>query len=107
MVDAYLWALDCPLVSDLFNISSQNITVAELAKGVAVRVGQDTMVTTVPSNDPRSYRLSADRLLSAGFKWGYSLEEGLDELVSGFAKGDLVDEDWNYNIRWMKKHGFK
>ncbi len=55
------------------------------------------------SNDPRSYRLNADKLLSTGFKPRFKVVDAIREIIEAFNTGRLKDEDICYNIRTMKQ----
>jgi nucleoside-diphosphate-sugar epimerase len=84
----------------IYNAGFENISIMGIAKRVAELVPAEIVVT--PSNDPRSYRLSADKLLSTGFKPNYSVEYAIKEIIEAFEVGDMKDEDGCYNIRTMK-----
>jgi nucleoside-diphosphate-sugar epimerase len=60
-------------------------------------------IVVSPSNDPRSYRLSSKKLLNAGFKQKYSVDQAIKEIVQEFRTGNLKNEDRWYNLKVMKK----
>ncbi|MBU1196531.1 MAG: SDR family oxidoreductase [Proteobacteria bacterium] len=88
----------------IFNAGFENISILDIAKRITEHVPAETIVTE--SNDPRSYRLNADKLLSTGFQQKYSVEMAIKEIIAAFKNGKLKDDEQNYNIKTMKKLGF-
>ncbi len=88
-------------VTGIYNAGFENISIMDIAKRVTELVPSEIVVT--PSNDPRSYRLNADKLLATGFKPKYSVSYAMQEIIEAFQSGKLKDEDGCYNIRSMKK----
>ena len=88
-------------VQGIYNAGFENISIMDIAKKVAELVPAEIVVT--PSNDPRSYRLNADKLLATGFKPKYSVGYAIKEIIEAFKSGNMKDEDGCYNVRTMKK----
>jgi nucleoside-diphosphate-sugar epimerase len=101
LVDVYLFAIDRRLTG-VFNAGFENLSVLDIARRVADRVGADLKV--LPSNDPRSYRVSSRRLASAGFTPKKNVAIAIDEIVAGYRSGSLADDPSAYNVTWMKEH---
>ena len=55
------------------------------------------------SNDPRSYRINSDKLLSTGFKPKKTVEHAVKEIIESYKTGALNDEEHFYNLKWMEK----
>ncbi len=55
------------------------------------------------SNDPRSYRQDSSKLLSTGFKPNFGVKDAIKEIKDLYEKGDLVEKDNCYTVKWMKK----
>ena len=51
------------------------------------------------SNDPRSYRLSSDKLEKLGFKKKYNVDYALLELIEFFENKNFEHKLENYNIK--------
>jgi len=85
----------------IFNAGFENITVLDIAHRVQKRLGSEIVVT--PSNDPRSYRLSAKKLLATGFAPQFSVEDGITDVITNYRAGRLHDEENCYNIKAMKQ----
>ena len=62
----------------------------------------DSEVLVTESNDPRSYRLDSSKLIKTGFKKNFSVEMGINELIEKYNSGDIVENDSNYTVKWMK-----
>ena len=61
---------------------------------------------TENSNDPRSYRLSSQKLVDSGFKPKRTVETAINELID-FYKNNLTKfNDRNYNVKWLKNNKF-
>lgn len=85
----------------VYNAGFENISILDIAKKVTEFVPAEIIVTE--SNDPRSYRLNSDKLLSTGFKPQFSVQDAIKEIISFYREGKLQDEEKYYNIKTMKK----
>jgi nucleoside-diphosphate-sugar epimerase len=103
LVDLYLFALDRQLTG-LFNAGFENISVMDIAAMVNDEV--PTRIDVKPSNDPRSYRQSSDKLLATGFAPKKGVRAAIREMVAAYRDGRIKDEPVCYNVRWMKEHHF-
>ena len=84
----------------IYNAGFENISILDIAKMAAKFIPAEIIVTD--SNDPRSYRLNADKLLKTGFKPKFKVVDAIQEIITAFWSGKLKDEDGCYNIRTMK-----
>ena len=101
ITDLYVFLLEHPEVTGVFNAGFENISILDIAKLVTKHVPVDIVVTE--SNDPRSYRVNSDRLLATGFRPKKSVEDAVIEIIAKYRSGDLKNEDHFYNLRWMEK----
>lgn len=85
----------------IYNAGFENISILDIAKKVTEFVPAEIIVTE--SNDPRSYRLNSDKLLSTGFKPQYGVTGAIEEIIKVFREGKLKDEEKYYNLKTMKK----
>ncbi len=85
----------------IFNAGFENISILDIAHMAAKHIPAEIIVTD--SNDPRSYRLNADKLLATGFKPNLKVVDAIQEIIIAFRSGNLKDEDGCYNIRTMKR----
>ena len=85
----------------VFNAGFENISILDIAERVQRHVPAEVVVT--PSNDPRSYRLSSQKLLSTGFAPQFTVEDGIRDVIAAYRSGALRDEERYYNIKTMKQ----
>ena len=50
----------------------------DIAERVSKKIGAKISITS--SNDPRSYRLNSDKLVSTGFKPEFSVDNAIEEI---------------------------
>lgn len=101
ITDLYLFLLDHPEHTGVFNAGFENISILDIANMVKDHVQAEVVVT--PSNDPRSYRVNSDRLLATGFRPKKKVEDAIIEIVGMYRQGAVKDEDRWYNLRWMER----
>ena len=87
--------------SGIYNAGFENISILDIAKMAAKFIPAEIIVSE--SNDPRSYRLNADKLLSTGFKPRLKVVDAVQEIIKAYKSGRLKDADGCYNIRTMKR----
>ncbi len=88
-----------------FNISRRNASVMDLAEMIRDELDSSLPIDTVPSNDPRSYHLSADRARrELGFEPRHDLVTAVRELREAYRSGRVSDSGSNIyrNVAWMK-----
>jgi nucleoside-diphosphate-sugar epimerase len=101
ITDLYIFLLDNPQHTGVYNAGFENISILDIARMVAEHVGAEIEVK--PSNDPRSYRVNSDRLLATGFKPKKSVDDAIKELVGLYRQGALKNDDRFHNLKWMMK----
>lgn len=101
ITELYLFLLQNPQHSGVFNAGFENVSILDIAKIVARHVDAEIVVT--PSNDPRSYRVNADRLLATGFRPKKTIEEAVKELVGLYRQGAWTDDPSFHRMAWMQK----
>lgn len=101
ITDLYLYLIDHPEITGIFNAGFENISIMDIAKLITKYIPVEIEVT--PSNDPRSYRINSDKLLSTGFKPKKKVEDAIREIIESYHSGKLKDEDHFYNLLWMEK----
>ena len=101
ITDLYLFLLERPDVTGVYNAGFENLSILEIAELVRRRVPADVVVS--PSNDPRSYRINSDKLLATGFRPKKSVAHAIDEIIAKYHAGGLKDEDRFYNLKWMQR----
>lgn len=105
ITDCYLFLLDHPEVTGIYNAGFENISILDIANMVIRHVPAEIVVT--PSNDPRSYRVNSDKLLAAGFKPKKKVEDAIREIIEKYHAGVLKDEERYYNLKCMQQQSAK
>jgi nucleoside-diphosphate-sugar epimerase len=105
ITDLYIFLLDHPEHTGVYNAGFENITILDIAHMVTKHVPAEIVV--LPSNDPRSYRVNSDRLLATGFKPKKTVEDAIKEVAGMYHQGVLKDDDRWHNLKWMQKEVFK
>ena len=101
ITDLYIFLLDHPEVQGVYNAGFENLSIMDIAERVAAQMPAEIAVT--PSNDPRSYRVNSDKLLATGFRPKKTVDDAIRDIIVKFQRGELRDEDRNYNLRWMQR----
>jgi nucleoside-diphosphate-sugar epimerase len=101
ITDLYLFLIDHPEVTGVYNAGFENISILDIAQMVTKYIPVEIIVTE--SNDPRSYRVNSDKLLATGFKPKKSVEVAIREIIEQYKAGIIKDEDRNYNLKWMQQ----
>lgn len=101
MINAYLFFLKEDVSENIFNIGFENISILDIAKKIKSKV--DTVINITDSNDPRSYRLNSDKIMSIGFKKNYDIDFAIDELIQSYNEGKIKESDDFYAIKKLRK----
>jgi nucleoside-diphosphate-sugar epimerase len=101
ITDLYLFLLDHPEHTGIYNAGFENISILDIARMVTKHVPAEIVVS--PSNDPRSYRVNSDKLLATGFKPKKTVEDAIKEMIGLYGQGVLREEDRWHNLKWMQK----
>jgi nucleoside-diphosphate-sugar epimerase len=101
ITDVYIHFLENPKVTGIYNAGFENISIMEIAKLVTKYVPAKIIVSE--SNDPRSYRINSDKLLSTGFLPKKRVEDAILEIIQYYRSGVLKNEENFYNLSWMEK----
>lgn len=105
ITDLYIFMVDHPEVTGVYNAGFENLSIMEIAQMVADKLS--TKVTVTPSNDPRSYRVNSDKLLAVGFRPKKTVGDAITEIIAKYQRGELKNEDRFHNLKWMQKEVVK
>lgn len=100
LIRAYEFFLDNDY-KGIFNVGFENISIRDLGEMLNKITGAPIKLTQ--SNDPRSYRLNSDKLLNLGFVPNYTVANAVEDIVSEYKSGKIIESPSNYNINWLKK----
>ncbi|MDP8234782.1 MAG: NAD-dependent epimerase/dehydratase family protein [Candidatus Erginobacter occultus] len=91
----------------IFNAGYENFPVSELARQVREIVGSEVEIVVEPTDDPRSYHISSEKIRSElGFVPRHTIGDAVRDLKNAIEKGRLRDPMNNplyFNIRRMKE----
>jgi nucleoside-diphosphate-sugar epimerase len=114
MISLYLFLLDQPdekIDGKIYNAGDENRTLMELAEIVKKVVGNDLPIDVEPTDDPRSYHVSSDKLYrELGFKPIHSVEDAVKDLVAAFKAGKLpnsIHDTRYFNVKLMQQVNLK
>lgn len=109
MCDVYLLALQLPderIDGGIYNAGERNHSVVDLANIVREVVGEQVEMDFQPTNDPRSYHVSSEKIRrELGFVPKRSIGDAVRDLVSAFRQGKLpnaMEDSRYYNIKTMQ-----
>jgi nucleoside-diphosphate-sugar epimerase len=86
--------------SGCYNAGFENISILDIAEMVKNKLGAEIIISE--SNDPRSYRQNSEKLLNTGFEQMYGVEYAINEIIEEYKKGNLIESDECYTVKWMK-----
>ncbi|WP_417798477.1 NAD-dependent epimerase/dehydratase family protein [Terasakiella pusilla] len=101
ITDLYVFLLDNPQVTGVYNAGFENLSILEIAEMVAEKI--PTKITVTESNDPRSYRVNSDKLLEKGFTPQKKVNDAITEIIAAYQRGALKNEPHFHNLKWMQK----
>jgi nucleoside-diphosphate-sugar epimerase len=104
ITDLYLFMLERPHLTGIYNAGFENLQIRAMANLVASIVGLE-ITEAEGSLDKRSYLVNSDKLLSTGFWPCYKVTEAINDIVSAYRTGKLKDEPRFYNLSHMQKQG--
>lgn len=120
ITNLYQLLLELPakqIAGKIYNAGYQNRTITDIAGIVCNVMAEEfpekakTEILTVPSDDPRSYRISSEKIKKElKFVPCYSIEDGVRDLITAFRAGKLRDSMNDiryYNIKTMKAINLK
>lgn len=114
MVDLYQHTLRWPEESidgKIYNVGFQNMRISEIADLVRAETGPDVDIVTTPSNDLRSYHISADKIRrELGWTPKHTVKDAVRDLLTAFKAGLVPEALTNprySNIKTMQGNGAK
>lgn len=106
MCDLYLFMLDHPEHTGVFNAGFENLSLLAMAHKVLEHV-PSAHIEITPQRDARSYQVNSDKLLATGFRPKKTVDDAIQEIIASYAAGGLRDEPRFHNLSWMQHLGVK
>lgn len=114
VTDLYVKSLqweDQKIDGNVFNAGYENQTVYDIAESVKSQVGDDVGITSVPTDDNRSYRISSEKIKrELGFAPALTTEDAVKDLMKAYDSGlipDPMNASLYYNIKTMQNLGLR
>ena len=114
MTDLYVYLLEQPddkIQKKVWNAGFQNYKVKDIADIVKNVIDPHLPIKTVPTDDNRSYHVSAKKIADdIGFVAKYSIEDAVEDLKRAFDDGkipDSMDDVRYFNIKMMQSINLK
>ncbi len=109
MTDLYLFLLqkeDSEIDGQIYNAGYENHTVMQLAEMVKAVVGDDLTINVEPTDDPRSYHVSSEKIRQElGFTPTHTIQDAVVDVMKAIKDGRLTDTMENplyFNIKRMQ-----
>ena len=99
ITDLYLFFLENKSINGIYNAGFENLRIIDIAKMISEKTGAKIKIEK--SQDPRSYRVNSDKLLSLGFTPKKSVATAISEIIQAVESKKLKAEKRHYNLRWM------
>ena len=110
----YLFLLqkdDAEIDGKIYNAGYENHTVMQLAEMVKNVVGDDLTINVEPTDDPRSYHVSSEKIKKElGFQPSHTIQDAVVDLVEAMKDGrlsDTMDNPLYFNIKRMQDTDLK
>ncbi len=110
ITDLYIKSLeyeDAQINRKIFNAGYENFPVSELASQVKEIVGSGVEIVTEPTNDPRSYHISSEKIRAElDFTPRHTIEDAVRDIKDAIEEGmldDPMDNPMYFNIKRMKE----
>src|SRR3990167_9011614 len=104
ITDLYVFMLEHPNYTGIYNAGFENISALETAKLIAKHIPAAINITQV--KDKRNYRINSDKLLVTDFEPRFTVEDAIIQLKDKWHSGQLKASDMTTNLTWMKINGW-
>ncbi len=105
LIDVYFHFLENNHPAGIYNAGFENLKIIEIANMIKKKTNASLEIDK-NSNDPRSYRLSSEKLLATGFLPKRSVEMAINELIKLYKENLDSFGESNFNVKWLKKNQF-
>lgn len=106
MCDLYVWMVDHPQVTGIFNAGFENYSLLQIAHLVKEHI-ESARIEITAKRDDRSYMVDSMKLLQAGFVPKRDVCTAIRDLIRAWDARTLRDEPQMVNLTWMQHLGIK
>lgn len=103
IANVYLHLLKNKNLKGVYNAGFENLSILDIAELVSKKTGKPIEIER-NDDDPRSYRLSSQKLLDTEFKPMFKVEDAIDEIIYKINVKELQNKDIYHNLKWMQKN---
>ena len=102
LINLYLMLLKKNYSNLTVNAGFENLSILNIAKKIS-KITNAKVLIFKDKNDPRSYRMSSDRLKKIGFKPKHNVQKAIIDLKSMFNANLLKNDKKFYSVNWLKE----
>ena len=103
LTDIYLMLLKKKYKKLIVNAGFENLSILEIAKKIS-KITNAKVIIRKDKNDPRSYRMSSDRLLKkTKYIPKYNVHRAIINLKEKYENNELLDDKRFYSVKWLKR----
>jgi len=103
LTDIYLMLLSKNYKKLIVNAGFENLSIFEIAKKIS-KITNAKIIVKKDKNDPRSYRMSSDRLLKkTKYIPKYNVHRAIINLKEKYENNELLDDKRFYSVKWLKR----
>ena len=96
---AYKKILDSRFPNEVYNIAQSNYHILELANIIRNEIPTSNIIMKT-GVDKRSYRINSSKFLDHyNFKFKFTLQEGIQDIISAINRNKIKDDEFGYNVR--------
>lgn len=101
ITDMYIYSLNKKFKPGIYNASVGNLSARETANHI-LKIIPNCSIEFKKTNDPRSYRLSNEKIIDSGFKFKISLTDGIKNLINHYKRGKIKNTANSFSINFIK-----
>ena len=103
LTDIYLMLLKKKYKKLIVNAGFENLSILEIAKKIS-KITNAKVIIRKDKNDPRSYRMSSDRLIKkTRYIPKYNVHRAIIDLKEKYENNKLFDDKKFYSVKWLKE----
>jgi len=105
LIKVYDFFCENDFSSGFYNAGFENISILEIANEISKQNNSKIILTE--SNDPRSYRISSQKILDLGFKPHKKISDAINEISEALTQNPNLVNPACFTVDWMKEKKIK
>lgn len=82
-----------------YNVGFEDLKINEIAKKIQMKT--NASIEHSESNDPRSYRMTSDKIIQRGFIPKYNVDNAIESIIDNYKNGKILDDINFYTVKKM------